>query len=168
MNNSKQPAPVPQPQQAKYQPPQQQLNQLRHIQYETTPPQYQQQFVPDPPHLIYDFQQPRLATYRTVFPAVPTIQIPQPVFGQQVPQPQNQQPQYVQPQYQQPLNQNRQIEPPPQPQVSKYQGTPVNNLIQARDIERPIFFKPGSTHAVYPPVQYFGKFAQSIFGNRNQ
>lgn len=107
-------------------------------------------------------------TYRTVFPAVPTIQIPQPVFGQQIPQPQKQQRLYVQPQYQQSLNQNRQIEPPPQPQVSKYQAAPINNLVQAGEIGRPIFFKPGPIHAAYPPVQYFGKFAQSIFGNRNQ
>lgn len=166
--------PVPEPQPTQYQSPQT-LNQLRHIQYQTTPPQYQQQYVPDEEQLIYNFQQPRLDAYHTVFPAPPTIQISQPIFREQIPQPQNpQQVQYLQKPYQnalsqyqnqqpqyRPLNQNVQIEPPPQPRV------PVNNLVQAGGIEKPIYFKPGSLQAsVYPPVQYFGKFAQSIFGDR--
>ncbi|XP_026330797.1 extensin-like isoform X2 [Hyposmocoma kahamanoa] len=170
-NNPAQQTPVPPPQQTQNQLPQP-LNQLRHIQYQPTPPQYQQPYISDQQHLIYDLPQSRLEAYQTVFPPVPSIEVPQPQNQQQ--------PQYLQMpyqntlsqyqnqqhQYQQPLNQIGQNNQPPQPQVNKYQAAPENRLVQARDIERPVFFKPGTQQtAVYPPVQYFGKFAQSIFGN---
>lgn len=130
-----------------------------------------------------DLQQPRLGVFRTVFPAAPT-QFPRPVYRQQIlqSQPQNQQqPQYPQrpypttlyehqnqqPQNQQPSNQNVQIETPLQHRVIKYQPIPINTLAQAGEIERPIFFKPGSFQTtVYPPVQYYGKFAKAIFDER--
>lgn len=169
-------APVVRPQQTQYQTPQP-LNQQRHIQYQTKPPKYQQQYTIDQEQLILDLQQPRSDIYRTAFPAVP-IQV-QPVYRQQF---KNQkQPQYLQmrqykntyqnqnqqPQNQQLLNQNVQNEPQLHHHVIKYQPIPINSLAQAADIDRPIFFKPGSFQTtVYPQVQYFGKFAQSIFEDR--
>ncbi|XP_022112856.2 altered inheritance of mitochondria protein 3-like [Pieris rapae] len=148
--------------QLQHQPIQYQLPQVQQPQYQAQPQQYQIQQYEAPQYQIQQqpYQQYQQSEGRVQYqPQLPPLQI-QPYQPQYVKSKQNEKQVYFK-QLQQPAV-VQQIQPQLQPQAAQtkvaqqYSQAPAQNAGYAAQVALPTF----------PPVQYFGKFAHSIFGQQ--